>query len=190
MRQPTFAVLNLLLFCPWLIAAAPPSAHSHHLPKAHTDGHSPASSWRQFADAVIHRIWGLPVKQKPLSAIKSHRPSLTGGSPSRKLLARYGEDIVIRFNVTSAEEATALAEATETLFLDVWEFNDDWVDIRIAKDVVREQLLLSYERLLTFSSSFPPCLDYSPNPYKPPMYRSCKTSTLPRPSLIRTPRLR
>jgi hypothetical protein len=44
--------------------------------------------------------------------------------------------MVLRFNITTAEEASALAEASSILFLDVWEFSDDWVDIRIAKDNV------------------------------------------------------
>lgn len=42
----------------------------------------------------------------------------------------------MRFNISSADEASALAEASDILFLDVWEFNENWVDIRIAKDVV------------------------------------------------------
>lgn len=61
---------------------------------------------------------------------------VAGGVPSGRLLARYGEDIVMRFNISSADEASALAEASDILFLDVWEFNENWVDIRIAKDVV------------------------------------------------------
>lgn len=44
----------------------------------------------------------------------------------------------MRFNISSADEASALAEASDILFLDVWEFNENWVDIRIAKDVVSE----------------------------------------------------
>jgi extracellular matrix protein 14 len=43
---------------------------------------------------------------------------------------------VLRFTIRSAEEAKALAEAADILFLDVWEFNEDWADIRVAKDVV------------------------------------------------------
>ncbi|KAI9804419.1 MAG: putative metallocarboxypeptidase ecm14 [Sarcosagium campestre] len=48
----------------------------------------------------------------------------------------YGGDIVLRFNVTTSEEAAALSEATNILFLDVWETRDDWVDIRLAKDML------------------------------------------------------
>ncbi|KAI9873782.1 MAG: putative metallocarboxypeptidase ecm14, partial [Watsoniomyces obsoletus] len=34
------------------------------------------------------------------------------------------------------EEIKALAEAADILYLDVWEVAEEWVDIRIAKDVV------------------------------------------------------
>ena len=45
--------------------------------------------------------------------------------------------MVLRFKIQTAEEAQALAEATNILFLDVWEFTSEWVDIRLSKDVVR-----------------------------------------------------
>lgn len=45
--------------------------------------------------------------------------------------------MVLRFDIGSIEEAEALAEAVHILFLDVWEFTTDWVDIRLSKDVVR-----------------------------------------------------
>ncbi|KAL9106254.1 MAG: hypothetical protein Q9227_008722 [Pyrenula ochraceoflavens] len=50
--------------------------------------------------------------------------------------ARYGEDIVLRFNISNDEEIKALAEAADTLYLDVWESTDFWADIRMAKDIV------------------------------------------------------
>ncbi|KAF2456401.1 hypothetical protein BDY21DRAFT_287967 [Lineolata rhizophorae] len=58
------------------------------------------------------------------------------GSPSGKLMAQYEQDVVLRFNISSADEAVALAEAADVLFLDVWEFTGNWVDIRLSKDVV------------------------------------------------------
>lgn len=48
--------------------------------------------------------------------------------------------MVLRFKIGTAEEAQALAEATHILFLDVWEFNNEWADIRLSKDVVRLHL--------------------------------------------------
>lgn len=51
-------------------------------------------------------------------------------------LSRYDGDVVIRFNVSTAAETQSLAEAADTLLLDVWEFSQDWVDIRLGKDIV------------------------------------------------------
>lgn len=135
MRQPTFAVLSLLLLGPSLITAAPhESARYAHDARITTHNHSPRP-WRKLSDAIIRRIWGLPDKQKSLGTSNDSVDTADGASAG-KLLARYGEDIVVRFNISTAEEASALAEAADILFLDVWEFNEDWVDIRIAKDVV------------------------------------------------------
>lgn len=44
--------------------------------------------------------------------------------------------MVLRFNVSSVDEAKALAEAIDVLILDVWEFTTDWVDIRLSRDIV------------------------------------------------------
>ena len=44
--------------------------------------------------------------------------------------------MVLRFNVTTQDEAHVLAEVADNLFLDVWAGTKDWVDIRIAKDVL------------------------------------------------------
>jgi len=44
--------------------------------------------------------------------------------------------VVLRFNISTAEEAASLAEAVDVLMLDVWEFAHDWVDIRLSKDII------------------------------------------------------
>ncbi|KAF2270112.1 hypothetical protein CC78DRAFT_574229 [Lojkania enalia] len=129
--QSACAVLGLLLLSPSLIAAAPPASIHQH---ARDINHTPRP-WRRLSDAIIRRIWGLPEQQKGIGGCYSGPPA-TADVPASKLLARYGEDIVMRFNISTVEEASALAEAADILFLDVWEFNQDWVDVRIAKDVV------------------------------------------------------
>ncbi len=43
---------------------------------------------------------------------------------------------MLRFKARTDEEIKALAEAVDILYLDVWEVAVEWVDIRVAKDVV------------------------------------------------------
>jgi extracellular matrix protein 14 len=44
--------------------------------------------------------------------------------------------VVLRFNLSTSYEEQALAEAADTLFLDVWEFTSNWADIRLREDDV------------------------------------------------------
>ncbi|KAL9117677.1 MAG: hypothetical protein Q9187_005785, partial [Circinaria calcarea] len=89
-------------------------------------------------DGVVQYIWGAPSIQQSIHG--NARPKLckssSSSTPPPPVLARYGEDVVLRFNIKSPEESKALAVATNALFLDVWEFNSEWADIRLAKDVV------------------------------------------------------
>lgn len=136
MRPPTFAVLGLLLLSPSPSAAAPHEPARHDPLGAATPSHRHAPRpWRKLSDAIARRIWGVPGQQKSLG-VTADRAGAVRQTPGRDLVARYGEDLVLRFTIRSAEEATALVEAAKILFLDVWEFNSNWVDIRIAKDVV------------------------------------------------------
>ncbi|KAF2107159.1 hypothetical protein BDV96DRAFT_589796 [Lophiotrema nucula] len=147
MRRPTYALLSLLLLGPSLLLAAPHTQHCAHDATSATHNLTPRP-WRRLSDAIIRRIWGLPEKQKSLGAHNGDADD-EDGTPAGSLLARYGEDMVMRFNISTVEEASALAEATDILFLDVWEFNENWVDIRIAKDVVPSLLGLLPKSLQT-----------------------------------------
>lgn len=132
------AVLSLLLFNPSFVATAP---HSSQL-DIPTNNQTPRP-WRILSDAIIRSIWGQDETQKSLG---EHNGSPHAHSQSdamgRETVALYGDDMVIRFTITTPEEARALADASDTLFLDVWEFNEDWVDIRIAKDRIRSLMRL------------------------------------------------
>lgn len=84
-------------------------------------------------NSVIQSIWQIHSDNVLYNA--NERDSKTSGPPPT-LVARYGGDLVLRFTINSAEEAAGLAEGAIVLFLDVWEFTTDWVDIRLSKDVV------------------------------------------------------
>jgi extracellular matrix protein 14 len=89
--------------------------------------------WKRLSHGLIRSIWGghdedIYVLPKSSNAARQRPPP--------HALARYGGDVVVRFNISTFEEAESLAEAADTLLLDVWEFAQDWVDIRLAKDIV------------------------------------------------------
>jgi extracellular matrix protein 14 len=135
MRPPRATLVNLLLLGPSLTTAAPHDTAQYTAHGLSAAGQTqPLRPWRRLSDAIVRRIWGLPEKQTTLwtGRDSSHH----GAVPDGKLRAQYGEDMVVRFNLSTADEASALAQAADTLFLDIWEFNEDWVDIRIAKHVV------------------------------------------------------
>lgn len=94
--------------------------------------------WTRVRDSVIETIWGIPRKH---SRIVSSKDLTYGHAPPAKTLARYGSDVVLRFQISSPREAEALAEATNILFLDVWVATDEFVDIRLAQEMVSEMRL-------------------------------------------------
>lgn len=97
-------------------------------------------SWpSRIRDSVLRTIWRIPPSD-PAHVAQMTSQTLPNAPPS--LVARYGGDVVLRFNITSEEEAKALSAAANVLFLDVWEFTRDWVDIRLSKDMISSLLNL------------------------------------------------
>lgn len=135
MRPPTLAVLSLLCLGPSLSTAAPHDAAGTYA----TTHYASPRPWRRLSDAIIRKIWALPEDQKSLGRDSVHH---VGNALGDRLVAQYSEDMVLRFKIRTAEEATALAEAADILFLDIWEFNHDWADLRLSKDVVPSLLAL------------------------------------------------
>ncbi|KAG9231291.1 putative metallocarboxypeptidase ecm14 [Amylocarpus encephaloides] len=100
----------------------------------------PQLTW--LRDTAIEKLFGIPSKgskKKGCHASTAAERPLTSQLPAT-LLAKYGGDVVLRFNLTTPEEEAALAEAADTLFLDVWEFTSNWADIRLRKDDVSSLL--------------------------------------------------
>jgi extracellular matrix protein 14 len=103
-----------------------------------------------------------------LTWVRDELVELFFGSPPRKLdknqpirdgyLTKYADDIVLRFNLTTLEEEAALSEATSRLFLDIWSFAEEYVDIRIRKQNVHSLLSLLPISLQTSHSTLIPDL--------------------------------
>jgi extracellular matrix protein 14 len=133
MRQLSAAVVSILLLSPTPIAAVPPTADFERAASTNVGSH-PTTSWRTYCYNVMAKWWKKPQREPSLEHLLQQH--VEDDETSRKLIARYGEELVLRFNISTSEEAAALAEASNVLFLDVWEFNEDWVDIRVGKNTV------------------------------------------------------
>ena len=108
-------------------------------PKAQDD----RRPWARFRERLIRFLWNIPIQYQ--SRTTNFQPSWETFNPPSSLKARYGGDVVLRFQIQSREESIALSEAIYVLMLDVWEFTADWVDIRLSKDMVRLVLKIIHE---------------------------------------------
>ncbi|KAK0944730.1 putative metallocarboxypeptidase ecm14 [Friedmanniomyces endolithicus] len=124
--------LPATLLASLVLAVPSPAAYLEHQQPLSASTNPQRSRWRTLSDRVIVSIWGSSSHGKYVG----DRASRTDRLAPSHTLARYGGDMVLRFNVSTAEEAKGLAEAADTLLLDVWEFSRDWVDIRLSKDIV------------------------------------------------------
>lgn len=127
----SLAVLSFLLLGPSFVTTAP-----HPPQTAAINYNKTPRPWRRLSDAIIKTIWHHDDETQKSLGTHNGPPHSQSDAMGGQTLAQYGDDMVIRFTVTTPEEARALADASNILFLDIWEFNEDWVDIRIGKDVV------------------------------------------------------
>ncbi|KAM0255297.1 hypothetical protein ACHAQJ_005887 [Trichoderma viride] len=100
----------------------------------------------KLRDGAIELIFG----RHPSKAAQPSTPSYSQ--------SRYVNELVLRFNVSTADEEAALAEAASRLFLDVWAFTDQFVDIRLHTDEVAPLLGLLPRSLQLSQSTLIPDL--------------------------------
>lgn len=94
----------------------------------------PQLSW--LRDTAVQALFGSDPKAVKVPGDKLSLSQVTSSQLPANLLAQYGGDVVLRFNISSAAEEYALAEAADEMFLDVWEFTRNWADVRLREDDV------------------------------------------------------
>lgn len=153
MRPPFLAVLPLLVLLPHPVTAAPhQDVHRVDTPELVPEE---SWTWRTVANDIIRRIWPVAQVERSFEA-EWEEINAAVSADEKRVSAGYGGEMVVRFRINTHEEAQALATASQRLFLDVWEMNNDWVDILLTEKVVSKVGLVSiFVLVLTLHSSAP-----------------------------------
>ncbi|CAK3999261.1 metallocarboxypeptidase ECM14 [Lecanosticta acicola] len=130
MKFPSSTLVVLPALLSAFVAAVPSPAAFDQRPfqNTHSDRLQP-SPWYNVPGRLVEWFRG---RHKPCHASSNKAESL----PPAHTFTRYTGDLVLRFNISTQDEAASLAEAADTLLLDVWEFAQNWVDIRLSKESV------------------------------------------------------
>lgn len=134
---------NCLVFAVAAAGLAVDAATIH--PRSNTPSATyPPPSWQaRFRNLFRQQDGPTPPPQQP-------PPATT--TPHHRL-SQYQHDIVLRFNISTAEEARAVADAVNMLYLDVWSSTRTHIDIRLQQGTVPLLLDLLPETLQDSHSS-------------------------------------
>ncbi|KAI0169445.1 hypothetical protein GGR52DRAFT_580927 [Hypoxylon sp. FL1284] len=100
------------------------------LPRAaSSQAHSSPSYFRRLLDAPF--AWASRRPTKSLNGWLDTHPKLL------ESFQRYSDQVVIRFNVSTKAHEAALRRAIDQMLLDVWDFTDNYTDIRIDARRIR-----------------------------------------------------
>ncbi|KAI1371486.1 hypothetical protein F4677DRAFT_435340 [Hypoxylon crocopeplum] len=123
LRQPFIFVLFLIL-----TVSLPSGATS--LPRvASLQPRNRASYFRRLLDFPLPWSWK-GSRRNPSQWLDTH-PKLVEN------LRRYENEVVIRFNVSTNAHEAALRRAVDQMLLDVWDFTDNYTDIRLEARRIR-----------------------------------------------------
>ncbi|OLN97297.1 putative metallocarboxypeptidase ecm14 [Colletotrichum chlorophyti] len=136
------AVLSLALLAPSVSVSAARI-------DPYRDAHNPATRPATFPlltrlrDIAVEFVFGPP----PLKSGTRKNPSTSNPS-----FQKYKDSVVLRFALNASQEETAFADAAARLFLDVWAFNNEYVDVLVRRDRIRPLLSLLPQSLHSYST--------------------------------------
>ncbi|KAG0647777.1 metallocarboxypeptidase ecm14 [Hyphodiscus hymeniophilus] len=148
MMQQSYNTLSILSILIAVLLCAPTQAIAVPWAGGFSQPHPEQSSKHRIfpqltwlRDTAIEKVFGLPPKPTQPGCDKHATSRPINSQLPSTLLAKYGGDVVLRFNLSTPQEEHALAEAADTLFLDVWEFTSNWADIRLREDDAYSNLM-------------------------------------------------
>jgi hypothetical protein len=122
---------------------------------------------RWLRDTFVQKIFGVSKPYPPQSSTFNALPPFT-------LSVKHSGDVVLRFNLSTPQEEEMLAEAADTLFLDVWEFTNNWADIRLREDEVIAISFHSSGLANNGYNRYPRCFNCFPSPSRQHTQISCR----------------
>lgn len=137
---------------------AGPPQHFAAPPRDGTADANPSLKW--LRDYIAELIFGKSTPTPPA------RP------PRRNIWTTYEDHVVVRFNLTEPHEESAIADAIDRLYKDVWSYGREYVDIRMHRDDIAPFLSLLPDSLrLSYSTLIPDLTSLIFDSY-PPKYLS------------------